>query len=233
MITSRSFAIACLVGLMLAGTSFAETRERASVLAFEFSYADPELAKLGKHPYFRVFPDGKDKKGSDASGTLGTLKSARGESKLYTKEDREPGLIVVLRRVVFVPQASGDYRALLEGEYNAVQTVIAKETIAKLLAGETTELVFASEATKGVRPLAFTIKATTTMRAALRDGQLHIFGGEGASTITHYALLGNYVYESDPVPLAPADNRDPVYIGRAAKVKLKAGGQPETLPIIN
>ena len=218
---------------MLTPTLFAETRVKQETLAFEFTYADPEIAKTGKIPFFRVFPDGKDTAGKDASGTLGTLKSARGESKLYKDEDAKPGLIVLLRRVVFVPQAGGDFKAFLEGEFNAVHTIGTKETMAKLLAGETTDLVFASEATKGIRPLAFTIKAKTTMRATLKDGTLQVFGGEGASTITHYALLGNYVYESDPVALGPIESAEPVYIGRPGKLKFKSTGEPETLPVIN
>lgn len=233
MLHARGMLVSLSLLGMLPLTLLAESRAKTEPLAFEFSYADPEIAKDGKIPFFRVFPDGKDTAGKDASGSLNTLKTARGQSKLYKDEDIKPGLIVLLRRVVFVPQADGDYKAILEGEYNAVQTVLTKATMTKLLAGEETELVFASEATKGIRPVGFTIKAKTTMRARLKDGSLQIFGGEGASTITHYALLGNYVYESDPVPLGPAENATPVYIGRNAKLKLKATGEPETLPVIN
>lgn len=231
MVTRGSMMALAVIFASLA-TAQAEA-PKSEALAFEFTYAEADKAKAGQIPFFRVFPGGKDTAGNDASRSLGTLKSARGTSKLYRDEDIKPGLIVLLRRVVFLPLATGDYKAILEGEFNAVQTVLKKETMAKLLAGETTDLVFESEATKGVRPVAFTIKAKTTMRAALQDGSLNIFGGEGASTITHYALLGKYVYESAPVALGPLDNLAPVYIGRPSKPKLKASGEPETLPVIN
>lgn len=232
MLHARRLLVALLLLEILPLTLLAETRVKSEPLAFEFTYADAELAKDGKIPFFRVFPEGKDSKGNDASGTLETLKTARGKSKLYGDEDAKPGLIVLLRRVVFVPLPDGDFQAILEGEFNAVRTTIKQATMAKLLAGEATELVFESKATKGIRPVGFTIEAKTTMQAQLLDGQLRIFGGEGASTITHYALLGNYIYESDPVPLAPAGNKAPVFVGRYAKPKLK-NGLPETLPVIN
>jgi hypothetical protein len=205
----------------------------AEPLCFTFMHADPVKAKVEPYPFFRVFPDGKDKNGEDASGTLDTLKFARGESKLYKEHDRQPGLIVVLRRLILLPLASGDYKAILEGEYNAVQTVVDKATMESLLSGKVTDLVFASESTRGVRPVAFTIKAKTVFRAALVDGHLHVYGGEGASTIMHYTFSGTYTYESDPVPLGPKDSSTPIYIGRSSPLKLKRNREPETLPVIN
>ena len=221
--------------LLMLTTAAAATAEMpaAKPLCFTFTHADAAKAKVEPHPFFRVFPKGKDKDGQDATGSLDTLKFARGESKLYTKHDRQPGLIVVLRRLILVPLASGDYKAILEGEYNAVQTVLDKATMQKLLAGKMTDLVFASESTKGIRPVAFTIKAKTIFRAALVDGQLHVFGGEGASTIMHYTFSGTYTYESDRVPLGPAHSSTPIYIGQASQLKLKRDREPETLPIIN
>ncbi len=206
--------------------------KKPEVLAFTFSHADPDKAKTEPFPYFRVFPGGKDKKGVDASGTLSTLKAARGESKLYQAEDAKPGLIVVLRRIVFIPQPGGDYQAVFEGEFNAVKLDVPKRTMDKLLRGDTTELLFESETTKGIRPLAFTIKPKTTLRVALRDGKLVILGGKGESTIVHYGLLGTFTYESDPIELAPEENTKPIYIGASTKPKLK-NGQPETLPVLN
>jgi hypothetical protein len=180
-----------------------------------------------------VFPDGKDKHGVNAEGSLGTLKAARGQSQLYKAEDAKPGLIVVLRRIVFIPQASGDYLAVFEGEFNAVKLVVAKATMDKLLRGETTELLFASETTKGIRPVGFTIKPKTTLRMALREGNLVILGGKGESTIIHYGLTGTFTYESDAIELAPATNTRPVYIGVATKPEVKKNGEVETLPVLN
>jgi hypothetical protein len=116
-----------LIGLLAGALWFpawatAESNGMKDVLAFEFSSAKPGGEPGEKFPYFRVFPGGKDKNKQDASGSLNTLKFARGESKLYKDEDAKPGLIVVLRRILFVPLPSGDYKAILEGEYNAVQT---------------------------------------------------------------------------------------------------------------
>lgn len=225
-----------LFGSLLVFTMMAAAQAEmpaAAPLCFTFAHADAAKAKDEPHPFFRVFPEGKDKDGQDATGTLDTLKFARGESKLYKDHDRQPGLIVVLRRLILLPLASGDYKAILEGEFNAVQTVLDKATMQALLAGKVTDLVFTSESTKGVRPVAFTIKAKTVFRAALVDGHLHVYGGEGASTIMHYTFTGTYTYESDSVPLGPARSSTPIYIGQASELKLKRNREPETLPIIN
>jgi hypothetical protein len=211
----------------------APKNEQPAPLAFVFEHADEAKAKTETLPYFRVFPDGKDKNGKNATRSLATLKLGRGESKLYKDEDNKPGLIVVLRRIVLIPQENGDHTAILEGEFNAVKTVLTKKTMDQLFSGKVTDLVFESESTKGVRPVAFTIKAKTRFRAALKNGDLVFYGGEGASTVKHYALTGTYTYESDPVSLGPDDNTEPVYLGRPTKPVMKSDGTPETLPIIN
>jgi hypothetical protein len=231
---SRLLLLSLVFILLPFSRAVAETPVKAAApMAFEFSYAEPADGQEGKFPYFRAFPDGKDKHGRDASGALGTLKFARGASKLYTKEDAQPGMIVVLRRILFIPLRSGDYEAILEGEFNAVRTLVKKEIIEKLLAGETTDLVFVSDITKGIRPVAYNVKAKTYFRAAMRGGDLHFYGGEGGSAVTHYGLTGNTTYESDPVPLGSPDNMKPIYIGKFVKPKLHSDGRPETLPIIN
>jgi hypothetical protein len=174
-----------------------------------------------------------DKDGKDASGSLGTLKAARGESKLYKEEDAKGGLIVVLRRILFLPRTDGDYTAILEGEFNAVRTVVGKKTMQKLLAGQTTDLVFTSDTTKGFRPVGFNIKATTRFRAALKNGDLIFYGGAGESTITHYGLTGTYTYISDTIDLGDSDQGEAIYIGKATKPKLARSGEVETLPLLN
>lgn len=184
-------------------------------------------------PFFRAFPAGKDKTGEDVSGTLGTLKFARGKSKLYPADDALPGLIVVLRRIVMIPTKNGDYEAILEGEYNAVRTPIAKDQIDKLQSGELTELKFASDTTKGIRPAAFRIQASTILRAAIRNGNLLAYGGSGDVTITHYGLRRTSVYVSEPIAFGPETNRVPIYLGRAVEPVVKSNGKVETLPIIN
>jgi hypothetical protein len=201
-------------------------------LAFNFSLPDDDLPEARKLPYFRAFPKGKDKNGKDASSALGTIKLARGESKLYPAEDQQPGLIVVLRRIVFLPLADGDYNAILEGEFNAVQSRVAKKTMEQLRSGERTELVFVSDTTKGVRPVAFRIKATTRLQATLRDGRLLFYSGQGDTSITHFGLIRSTTYESAPVLLEPTDTR-PLYIGHSAKPVLRADGTVETLGVIN
>jgi hypothetical protein len=103
----------------------------------------------------------------------------------------------------------------------------------KLLSGQTTDLVIESDTTKGIRPLGFNVKAKTRFRAALRDGNLLFYGGERGSTVTHYALTGDYVYESDPVPLGDDDNTEPVYIGQRVKPEFNRDGSLVTLPLIN
>jgi hypothetical protein len=230
-----SFRLGLLLVTVMSSLGVAQEKEKPSVLAFRFTYAedankDDDTVKL---PYFRAFPDGKDKAGQDASGSLSTLKLARGESKLYKAEDAKPGLIVVLRRLLLVPLDSGDYTAILEGEFNAVRTKLGKKTMQKLLAGELTELVFESDTTRGIRPVAFRIQATTTFHARLAGGNLIVYGGSGGTTITRYTFTGTYVYESDPVPFAAENNSKPVYVGRAVKPVVKSDGTPETLPIVN
>jgi len=226
--------IAFIGSLLVASSALAQVPVNTKApMAFEFSYAEPAPGQDGKFPYFRAFAGGKDKYGQDASGALGTLKFARGQSRLYTKEDAEPGMIVVMRRILFTPLPNGDYEAILEGEFNAVRTVIRKQVIEKLLAGEVTDLVFVSDISKGIRPVAYNVKATTRFRAAMRDGDLHFYGGEGSSVITHYGLRRSTVYESDSVPLGSDDNTKPVYIGRFVKPKVASNGRPETLPVIN
>src|SRR5947207_10952452 len=87
--------------LILAALSVAAVEpmpEKQAVLAFAFEATGQAKGEQPKPPFFRVFPGGKDAKGRDASGTLKTLKLARGASKLYPQEDEKPGLIVVLRR---------------------------------------------------------------------------------------------------------------------------------------
>ncbi len=229
-----SLAISLGVVLMMGARAQAETPVNTrGPMAFEFAYAEPAPGQDGKYPYFRAFPGGKDKSGQDASRTLATLKFARGASKLYTEEDAQPGMIVVLRRIIFVPLRNGDYEAILEGEFNAVRTLVKKETIDKLLAGELTDLVFVSDITKGIRPVAFNVRAKTYFRAAMRGGDLHFYGGEGGSAVTHYGLTGSTTYESDPVPLGSPENTKPIYIGKFVKPRLHRDGRPETLPIIN
>ena len=231
----RSLLLIAVAGSMLAASNAAaETPVNTKApMAFEFSYAEPAEQESGKLPYFRAFPGGKDKFGNDASRTLGTLKFARGQSRLYPTEDAKPGMIVVLRRIVFVPLSSGDYEAILEGEFNAVRSVVKKKVVDKLLSGEVTDLVFVSDITKGIRPVAYNVKAKTHFRAAMRNGDLHFYGGEGGSSVTHYGLRSSTTYESAPVPLGSVDNTKPVYIGRFAKPKLRSDGRPETLPVIN
>ncbi|MFN0019759.1 MAG: hypothetical protein ACKVP0_16000 [Pirellulaceae bacterium] len=219
--------------LIALAASSAAAAEKNPVLAFTFTHADVEKAKVEPFPYFRIFPDGKDKSGADASSTLSTLKAARGQSALFKEEDANPGLIVVLRRILFIPLASGDFRAVFEGEFNAVQTIVKKATVDKLLGGNMTEIVFAGETTKGLRPLAFTIKPKTTFRMALKEGRLLLYGVDGESTIIHYGLTGTFTYESDKVKVEPADKESPVYIGKPTPPELKDDGEPITLPVIN
>lgn len=233
MITRASQIAVCLSLLAPIAVRAERPLDAEAPLAFKFSMPVEKAGDAEKIPFFRVFPGGKDKDGKDASSPLSTLKFARGESKLYQAEDGQPGLIVVLRRLVLVPLAGGDYRAILEGEFNAVETGLPKETMARLLAGKTTDLVFASETKKGIRPVAFKVEATTRLRAAIRDGALVCYGGEGCATITHYGLRRATTYESPPVSLGPQDNTKPVYIGRPVKPALKSDGSPETLPVIN
>jgi hypothetical protein len=233
MISRILTALSLLGALVLPSAASGETFiDKRSPMAFEFAYADPQLAAVAKYPYFRAFPDGKDRFGKDASKALGTLKFARGESRLYKEEDAKPGMIVVMRRMVFVPLVNGDYLAILEGEFNAVRTVIKKEVIDQLFSGEMTDLIFESETSKGIRPVAYNVKAVTRFRATLRDGNLLFYGGEGASTVTHFGLRTN-VYESDKVPLGSDNNTEPIYVGRWVKPTMRRDGMPETLPIIN
>src|SRR5437762_10948005 len=96
---SRLATVALLIAF--AAGSAAIAVEKPSILVFSFTHADPEKAKAEPFPFFRVFPGGKDKNGADASRTLSTLKSARGHSLLFKEEDAKPGLIVVLRRILF------------------------------------------------------------------------------------------------------------------------------------
>jgi hypothetical protein len=220
------------LSLLAATLAVAEPPEDSAPLAFAFSLPGDEIPEARKLPFFRVFPGGKDKQGKDASGALGTIKLARGQSKLYPAEDAKAGLIVVLRRILFVPLADGDYNALLEGEFNAVQSLVSKKTMDRLRAGERTELVFASDITKGFRPVSFRIQATTRLQAQLRDGDLLFYEGRGDTTITHNGLRRSTAYESTPVLLKPEEGR-PLYIGRSVKPILKSDGSPETLPVIN
>lgn len=229
---SRSASIVLLFLLAAVTTSEAAETALRTPIAFEFSYANKDRDGEGL-PYFLAFPNGKDKDGRDASKALSTLKFARGKSRLYPEQDAQPGMMVVLRRIVLVPRPDGDYTAILEGEFNAVQTVLKQKVVNRLLSGEVTDLVFESDTTKGVRPVAFRVEAKTRFRAALKDGELHFYGGEGGSRITHYGLAGTYVYESEPVPLGDENNREPIYIGKAMKPALKRNGEPETLPVIN
>ncbi len=211
----------------------AAVAEKPAILAFTFTHTNPEKVKAEPFPYFRVFPGGKDKNGTDATSTLSTLKSARGQSMLFKEEDAKPGLIVVLRRILFIPLPNDDYRAVFEGEFNAVQTIVKQTTMKKLLGGEVTEILFAGETTKGFRPLAFTIKPKTTLRMALKDGKLLLYGGQGESTIIHHGLTRTFTYESDVVELGPEDNQRPLYLGKPTEPKLNRNGEPETLPVIN
>lgn len=228
---SRLAAAALLISFAAGSATIAA--EKPSILAFTFAHTDPEKAKVEPLPFFRVFPGGKDKNGADASRTLSTLKSARGHSLLFKEEDAKPGLIVVLRRILFIPLSNDDYRVVFEGEFNAVETTVKQATMKKLLDGDVTEILFACETTKGVRPLAFTIKPKTTLRMALKDGQLLLYGGQGESTIIHYGFTGTFTYESDIVKLGPEDNKSPVYLGKPTEPKLDSDGEPETLPVIN
>ena len=230
MTKSRLVTAALLIAFAAAHAAAAE---KASILAFTFTHTDPEKAKAEPFPFFRVFPGGKDKNGADASSTLSTLKSARGQSVLFKDEDAKPGLIVVLRRILFIPLPNDDYRAVFEGEFNAVQTTVKQATMKELLGGEVTEILFAGETTKGFRPLAFTIKPKTTLRMALKDGKLLLYGGQGESTIIHYGLTGTFTYESDIVKLGSNDNSGPLYLGKPTVPKLNNDGEPETLPVIN
>jgi len=221
-------ALSLMSGVALAADPLADNK---APLAFNFSLPDdkPEAPKL---PFFRAFPGGRDKLGNDASGPLGTIKLARGESRLYPVEDKQAGLIVVLRRIVFVPLEGGDYNAILEGEFNAVQSRVSKKTMDQLRSGERTELLFSSDTTKGIRPVAFRIQATTKLEATLRDGQLLFHSGQGDTTITHYGLRRTTSYQSSPVVLKAEDSR-PLYIGRLSKPVVAKDGTIETLPIIN
>jgi len=211
----------------------ADPPPKKPVLAFTFSHSDPAKAKVEPFPYFRVFPGGKDKDGVDASRTLSTLKSARGQSVLYKEEDAKPGLIVVLRRMLFIPLETGDYRAVFEGEFNAVQSTIKQADMKKLLSGDVTEILFASETDRGVRPFAFTIKPKTTFRLALKEDRLLLYGVESESTIIHYGLTRTFTYESDKIKVERANDHSPVYIGKPTPPDLKDNGEPETLPVLN
>jgi hypothetical protein len=202
-------------------------------LAFRFGLPSDKDADSARPPFFRLFPGGKDAQGEDATSSLGTLKFGRGESKLYKKEDAEPGFIVVLRRLLLLPQDDGDYKAILEGEFNAVEVPLKKAVVQKLISGARTELVFEADTTKGIRPLGFRVQAKTKLLVALQDGKLLVYGGEGDSTVTHYGLIGDATYESTPIALGPGEGDQPVYIGWSVKPKLKSDGSPETLPIIN
>jgi hypothetical protein len=209
------------------------TVEKRAPQAFRFAIPNADLTDSGKLPFFRVFPGGKDRNDLDATSSLDSLKFARGESKLYREEDKKPGLIVVLRRVVFMPLPDRDYKAILEGEFNAVETLVKEETMRKLLGGERTEVVFDADTTKGIRPLAFRVKAKTKLDVALREGKLLIYGGEGNSSVTHFALTGDFSYESEPIAFGPAEDSKPIYAGWPVKPVIKSDGTCESLPIVN
>lgn len=73
-------ALRAILALLLVFISAANAvpSEKQSVLAFTFTHADPEKAKVEPFPFFRVFPGGKDKAGVDATSSLSWRRLSRG-----------------------------------------------------------------------------------------------------------------------------------------------------------
>jgi hypothetical protein len=167
-----------------------------------------------KPPYFTVFPGGKDRLGADVSSHLGTLKWARGKSKLYPAEDQKPGLIAVLRSLSFLPDESGkSYDAVFEGEFNAIRIHVKKEEMESLLAGKPTKLTFRSQTTKGFG-VRYRVEATTGLQVRLDGKRLVVDEAEGNCTITHISLTG----KESPFRSEPADVPTPI-VGRPGAAK--------------
>lgn len=185
---------------------------------FAFQFENGE--KPPKPPYLRIFPGGKDSLGADVSDTLGTLKWARGKSKLYPTEDAAPGLIAVMRGLAFIPDKSGNgYSAIFEGEFNAVRIAVDKAQMESLLAGRPTELTFFSKVQKGIG-VQFRVESTTKLQVRLEGTQLFVDRATGNCKVTKISFTGKESpHPSDQVVLEKEKGKPTLYTGVPGELK--------------
>lgn len=183
-----------------------------------------------KHPFITTFPEsmGVNSKGKDESvaSAIGIIKSARGASTLYPKEDAGKGLIVVFRTLAFLFEKNKEtgeegYSAVLAGEFKAVKVPVSSETMKSLFAGKRTEIRLKSKYNYRV----ITAEPDTKIVARLAGDSLAIDQITGDCTLGQVAfnLSGWENYKSKSISLNKARGSSFLYKGvQADKAALDA-----------
>ena len=182
---------------------------------------DPNTAKHlspeEKHPWFRLFDQGKDSKDRDLNSTLEFLKLARsfGKTKIRPDEDKAPGLIVTFRGIELTPNADrATYTLRLLGEFNASEVLLTAEQTHSLFAGKMTQWELTSETSRSTGSTRYIVKTDLAIRLSMENKILKIYSMQGTGTITTIGFLSKETYVSPKVQLGDPDGIGVLFEGR-------------------
>lgn len=183
--------------------------------------ADRNLPQDQKHPWFRLFEQGKDLQGRDLNPTLDFLKFARaiGRKQIRPEEDKAPGLTVTFRGIELSPSADNStYTLKLVGEFNATEVQLTKDDVQNLFDGRMTVWTLTNETSRSTGSTRYIVKTDLKIRLSLENKILKIHSLEGSGTITTIGFLSKETYESAKVQLGNPKGIGVLFEGRQGEL---------------
>jgi len=207
----------------LSGFAFGET---LSIVLTDPLQKD-SLSIEEKHPWIRLFENGKDVTNRDLQSTLDVLKLARslGRTKIQPEEDKAPGLIITFRGIELTPNSDPKgYTLKLVGEFNSTEFQIDNSQMKSLFEGKLTTWDLSSETNRSTGATRYIVKTQLKLRLTLENQVLKIHSLEGGGRITTVGFSSRETFISPAINLGNPSGFGTLYEG-------KVGTLPK-LPII-
>jgi len=186
---------------------------------------DPNLKESKKieekHPWIRLFENGKDTLQRDLQSTLDFLKLARsvGRKKIRPDDDRAPGLILTFRGLVLTPNLDKkSYTLKLVGEFNSTEFQLDETQMKSLFDGKVTTLNLASESSRSTGPTRYIINTNLKLRMSLENQTLKIHSLEGGGSITTVSFTSKETYKSPAISLGDPKGLGVLYEGKPGEL---------------
>lgn len=174
-----------------------------------------------RHPWIKLFDNGKDIEGRDLQSTLDFLKLVRsvGRKKIRPDDDKAPGLIITFRGIELTPKAdSKSYILKLVGEFNSTEFQLDESQMRSLFDGKLTNVNLTSETTRSTGPIRYIIKTQLKLRLSLENQVLKIHSLEGGGSITTVSFTSKETYNSPIVSLGNSQSLGTLYEGRTGEL---------------
>jgi hypothetical protein len=197
----------------LSGFNFGEALTLVLVDPNQKAAATPEE----RHPWIKLFENGKDINSRDLQSTLDFLKLARsmGRKKIRPDADKAPGLIITFRGIELTPNAdSKGYTLKLVGEFNSTEFQLDESQMRNLFAGKLTTWDLTSETSRTTGPIRYIIKTQLKLRLSLENQALKVHSLEGGGSITSVTFTNKETYTSPMVSLGNSQGMGTLYEGR-------------------